>query len=83
MLNPGERVAVKVGPKATMLCVVQNAEGLCRSCGAEGAWVRTPPKPDKPQGSWLLVEPEFGDWEADALIAHFAKCPDRDRWRRR
>lgn len=60
---------------------------ICRSCGARGVWMRTA------RGKNILVElastteaEQKGGahrlFDPKRHVAHFAKCPNADEWRR-
>jgi hypothetical protein len=60
----------------------QNPVALCKSCGAEGRWMKTS------KGKHILVElascsPNDHLFGPKRHIAHFANCPQAAAWRRR
>jgi hypothetical protein len=73
-LTIGETVLVRVGPKGTLLCTVMQTDALCRSCGAEIVWVKTPSNKNMP-----IIEPE----EGMPAETHFADCPQGRDWSRK
>lgn len=73
-LSAGDTISVRASPKMTALCTVERPDGLCRSCGADVIWVKTP------AGKWMPVDPAE---EGDEFVSHFATCPDAAGWRKK
>lgn len=73
-LSAGSMISVRVSPKATALCRIDRTGGLCRSCGVDVIWVKTP------AGKWMPVDPAE---EGDEFVSHFATCPDAAGWRKK
>ena len=67
----GNTLPVKT--QKSIVLVTVEAEGLCRGCGADILWCRTP------AGKMMPVDPPEEDEQA---VTHFATCPDEKQFRR-
>lgn len=71
----GELVAVDTSGTVTVICTV-DGPGVCKSCGADVIWVKTP------KGNSMPIDPPEDD-QGSKAVSHFATCPDAKTWRTR
>lgn len=83
----------------TVQTISIGAPTKCRSCDAAVIWANTPngkigPFEIDPNGHWVIEQGrarhvgearqlELGLTEVTYYTSHFARCPDRDFWRKR